>query len=61
MAVFQVKGPVGVAVPAAWKNIYSEWFPSNGYDHAGAPSLEVYKSSDPTSSEAITEIWVPVK
>nr|WP_307860575.1 GyrI-like domain-containing protein [Paenibacillus cisolokensis] len=43
------------------EKIYSEWFPSNSYEHGDAPSLEVYKSPDPTSPVAKTEIWVPVK
>lgn len=60
-AIFEAVGPVAVVVPETWKKIYSEWFPSNDYEHSGAPSLEVYKSPDPTSSTAQTEIWVPVK
>lgn len=60
-AIFETVGPVADVVPETWKKIYSEWFPSNDYEHSGAPSLEVYKSPDPTSLTAITEIWVPVK
>lgn len=59
--IFEAIGPVIEAVPKTWKRIYSEWFPSNGYEHSGAPSLEVYKSPDPTSPNAKTEIWIPVK
>ncbi|PTF58494.1 AraC family transcriptional regulator [Staphylococcus chromogenes] len=59
--IFEVVGPVADVVPEIWKRIYSEWFPSNDYEHSGGPSLEVYKSPDPTSSSAKTEIWVPVK
>lgn len=60
-AVFEAEGPVADVVPETWKKIYSEWFPSNDYEHSGGPSLEVYKSPDPTSPTAKTEIWVPVK
>lgn len=60
-AVFEVVGPVIKVVPETWKKIYSEWFPSNNFEHSGASSLEVYKSPDPSSESAITEIWVPVK
>lgn len=59
--IFEAVGPVANVVPEIWKKIYSEWFPSNDYEHSGAPSLEVYKSPDPTSPTAKTEIWVPVK
>ncbi|GIP61340.1 Regulatory protein soxS [Chlamydia abortus] len=60
-AIFEAVGPVADVVPKTWKKIYSEWFPSNSYEHGDAPSLEVYKSPDPTSPVAKTEIWVPVK
>lgn len=60
-AIFEAVGPVADVVPKTWKKIYSEWFPSNAYEHGSAPSLEVYKSPDPTSPTAKTEIWVPVK
>ena len=60
-AIFEALGPVADVVPETWKKIYSEWLPSSDYKHSGAPSLEVYKSSDPTSPTAKTEIWIPVK
>lgn len=59
--VFAVTGPVAQAMPETWRKIYSEWFPSHAYEHSGAPSIEVYKSADPTSPTAQSEIWVPVK
>jgi AraC family transcriptional regulator len=59
--VFEAIGPVIDVVPATWKKIYSEWFPSNDYEHGSAPAMEVYKSPDPNSPTAKTEIWVPVK
>jgi AraC family transcriptional regulator len=60
-AVFEMVGPVAEVLPKTWQKIYSEWFPSNDYEHSNAPSLEVYKSSDPASPDARTEIWIPVK
>ena len=60
-AVFEVYGPVSDAMPQTWKKIYSEWFPSNTYEHNGSASLEVYKSDDPTKRDAYSEIWVPIK
>lgn len=60
-AVFNVTGPVAEAVPAMWKKIYSEWFPSNQYEQSEAPSMEVYKSPNPNDTDAQSEIWVPIK
>lgn len=60
-AVFEVRGPIPTAIVNAWKQIYSEWFPSNGYEPAGIAPFEVYKESDPTKPDAYSEIWVPIK
>lgn len=55
--VFEVSGPIPEAIPDTWKKIYSEWFPSNGYQPASIPSLEVYIGEYPNPS---CEIWVPI-
>ena len=59
--VFEVRGPVSTAIPEAWKQIYSEWFPSNGYEPAEHPPLEVYLEENPNSKNAVNEIWVAIK
>src|SRR5690625_373531 len=60
-AVFEVHGPMPDAMPKAWKQIFSEWFPSSGYKHAGTPELEVYSDENPSSANLYSEIWIPVK
>lgn len=60
-AVFEVRGPIPTAIVNTWKQIYSEWFPSNGYEPAGIAPFEVYTESDPTKPDAYSEIWVPIK
>ncbi|MFD2445396.1 effector binding domain-containing protein [Bacillus sp. CGMCC 1.16607] len=60
-AVFEVHGPMPDAMPKVWKQIFSEWFPSSGYEHAGTPDLEVYTDEDPSSPDLVSEIWIPVK
>lgn len=60
-AVFEVRGPMPDTMQNAWKQIFSEWFPSSGYEHAGTPELEVYSDEDPFSPECYSEIWIPVK
>jgi AraC family transcriptional regulator len=59
--VFEVHGPMPDAMQAAWKQIFSEWFPTSGYEHAGIPELEVYSEDDPFSPDYYSEIWIPVK
>ncbi len=60
-AVFEVHGPMPGAMPKVWKQIFSAWFPSSGYEHAGTPELEVYSEDDPSSPDLYSEIWIPVK
>lgn len=60
-AVFEVHGPMPDAMQTVWKHIFSEWFPSSGYKHAGTPELEVYTDEDPSSPDLYSEIWIPVK
>ncbi|MCA1010559.1 AraC family transcriptional regulator [Halobacillus halophilus] len=60
-AVFEVHGPMPLSIQKVWKQIYSEWFPSSGYEHAGTPDLEVYSEGDPYSEDYYSEIWIPVK
>ncbi|MFK3939233.1 GyrI-like domain-containing protein [Alkalihalobacillus sp. NPDC078783] len=60
-AVFEVHGPMPTAMHHAWKQIYSEWFPSTGYVHAGIPEFECYTDEDPSSPDLYSEIWIPIK
>ncbi|KXZ15143.1 hypothetical protein AXI59_04630 [Bacillus nakamurai] len=61
-AVFEAIGPVPGAVQNTWERIFSEWFPSTGYEHAGGPEIEVYDAAaDITDEKHRTEIWIPVK
>jgi len=60
-AVFQCNGPMPDAMQSVWKRIYSEWFPSTGYEHAGTPELEVYLPGDPSDENYVSEIWIPIK
>ncbi|MHB8104788.1 MAG: GyrI-like domain-containing protein [Dehalococcoidales bacterium] len=42
------------------KRIFSEWFPSTGYEHAPKPELEVYLPGDPNSPDYRCQIWIPI-
>jgi AraC family transcriptional regulator len=42
------------------KKIFSEWFPSTGYEHDTKPELEVYLPADPRSNVMQCQIWIPV-
>ena len=59
--VFEVRGPMPDAMQKTWKQIFSEWFPSSGYEPAGTPELEVYPATDPFAADYYSEIWIPLK
>ncbi|WP_433750522.1 AraC family transcriptional regulator [Falsibacillus pallidus] len=60
-AVFGVNGAMPNAIQNKWKEIFTEWFPSSGYQHAAGPELEVYPAGDAYSEDYYSEIWIPVK
>jgi AraC family transcriptional regulator len=59
-AVFEAIGPMPHAIQNVWERIYSEWFPSTGYEHAAAPELEVYLDGNVNDPDYRSEIWIPI-
>ncbi|SDY26458.1 AraC family transcriptional regulator [Evansella caseinilytica] len=59
--VFEVHGSAPTAMPEAWKQIYTEWIPSNGYEVAEIPAIEAYTDPDPYRTDASNQIWLAVK
>ncbi len=42
------------------KRIFSEWFPSTGYEHDAKPEIEVYFPEDPRTREMLCQVWIPI-
>jgi len=60
-AVFEAVGPLPDALQSVWARIFSEFFPSTGYEHAeGIPEIEVYPGNDVTADDYKCEVWVPI-
>ncbi len=59
-AIFEITGPMPTAMTEIWGRIFSEWFPTSGYEHAEAPEVEWYSNGDLSSSDYKSEIWIPV-
>jgi len=59
-AVFQSVGPMPGAIQDVWKRIFSEWFPSSGYEHANGPELEVYEKGDMSAPDYQCSVWIPI-
>lgn len=60
-AVFTAVGPFPETLQNVWGRIYSEWFPSAGYELAEGPEMLWNEHKDTTSPAFKSEIWIPVR
>jgi len=60
-AVFESIGPFPETLQNVWSRIYSEWFPSSGYELAPGPEILWNENPDTGNPEYRSEIWIPVK
>ncbi|MNK55063.1 Transposon Tn10 TetD protein [compost metagenome] len=59
-AVFESVGPFPATLQNIWGRIYSEWFPSSGYELAEGPEILWNEHKDTSSPTYRSEIWIPV-
>jgi AraC family transcriptional regulator len=59
-AVFDATGPVPESIQEVTKRVYSEWFPSTGYEHGPEHELEVYLPGDRFSKNYHCQFWIPI-
>lgn len=60
-AVFESVGPFPATLQSIWARIYSEWFPTSGYEHREGPELLWNEGKDTASPTFRSQIWIPVK
>jgi AraC family transcriptional regulator len=60
-AVFESIGPFPETLQNVWGRIYSEWFPSSGYEAVEGPEILWNESPDTGNPNYRSEIWIPVK
>ncbi|MDP5272938.1 AraC family transcriptional regulator [Chengkuizengella axinellae] len=61
-AVFDCIGTSPEEISETWDRIYTEWFPSTGYEQlAGVPEIELIPMSDTIDTNDQCEIWIPIK
>ena len=60
-AVFESIGPFPETLQSVWGRIYSEWFPSSGYEAVEGPEILWNESPDTGNPKYRSEIWIPVK
>lgn len=60
-AVFTAIGEFPKELQDTWARIYSEWFPTSGYELTGGPEILWNESPDTSKSNYKSEIWIPVR
>ncbi|MGW7316006.1 GyrI-like domain-containing protein [Streptomyces sp. NPDC054865] len=59
-AVFTTSGPAPRAIQYLWRDVFTQWFPSNPY--RSRPGPEILRTHFfPETSEADAELWLPVE
>ncbi|MQY10922.1 hypothetical protein SRB5_10350 [Streptomyces sp. RB5] len=59
-AVFTTSGPAPRAIQELWRDVFTEWFPSNPYRTRTGPEILRTRLS-PEGTEADAELWLPVE
>jgi len=59
-AVFESSGEFPRAVQYLWRDVYTQWFPSNPYRSVPGPEILSTRLS-PDGTEADAELWIPVE
>ena len=56
--VFECQGAKGIQ--DTFKRLYSEWFPTSGYEHSGGAEIEWYPEEDMNREDFACEVWIPI-
>ncbi|MGW3952423.1 AraC family transcriptional regulator [Streptomyces sp. NPDC004752] len=59
-AVFTTSGPAPQAIQELWRDVFTQWFPSNPYRSRPGPEILRTRLS-PDQSKADAELWLPVE
>ncbi len=57
-AIFTGEGIIPTAIQSLIKSIYTDWFPTSGFEYANAVEIEVYLNDEHQNSKF--EVWIPV-
>ncbi|MFO7401272.1 MAG: AraC family transcriptional regulator [Actinomycetales bacterium] len=59
-AVFEISGDFPLAIQYLWRDVFTQWFPSNPYQSRPGPEMLSARIS-PDGSKADAELWIPVE
>ncbi|MEU6928449.1 AraC family transcriptional regulator [Streptomyces sp. NPDC046385] len=58
-AVFENHGPYPQALQELWRDIFTQWFPSNPYESRPGPEI-LRTRPTPDGTESESQLWIPV-
>ena len=59
-AVFENSGPFPQSLQYLWRDVFTQWFPSNPYRSRPGPEI-LSVTLTPDGAEADAELWIPVE
>ncbi|MBW1598969.1 AraC family transcriptional regulator [Streptomyces sp. JJ38] len=59
-AVFESSGPFPQALQHLWRDVFTQWFPSNPYQSRPGPEI-LRTQLSPDAARADAELWIPVE
>ncbi|PSJ28530.1 AraC family transcriptional regulator [Streptosporangium nondiastaticum] len=63
-AVFESSGPFPKALQYMWRDVFTQWFPSNPYRSRPGPEIlrvRITQSAADAEAQADAELWIPVE
>lgn len=59
-AVFECIGPMPKSIQKVWNDIFQNFLPTSGYEHAPMADFELYTYGDVKSPDYKSEVWIPI-
>ena len=59
--IFECTGTAPESLQKIYRQFYTEWLPTSGYEYGNTPEIEVYTKGDPKSDTYKSELWFPIK
>lgn len=59
--IFECTGAAPESIQKLYRQFYTEWLPTSGYELGNAPEIEVYTEGDIKSDNYKSEIWFSIK
>ena len=59
--IFECTGAAPESIQNLYRQFYTEWLPTSGYEYGNTPEIETYTDGDVNSPDYKSELWFPVK